>query len=1084
MTDFVHLHVHSEYSLLDGSGKLSRLIDKAKELGYKSLALTDHGAMYGAFKFFLQAQEKGIKPIIGCEVYHTQNSRFDKQAKMGDDQYHLVLLAKDLTGYRNLMKLVSAAHLEGYHYKPRIDVELLKKYSKGLVGLSGCMSGIISKSLRNQETKKAEKWLKTFLKIFGPGDFYIELQRHPKMPELDSLNKELVRLSRQFGAPLVATNDVHYIEKDDAYAHEVLLCIQTRRTIVEKDRPVSMINVPDYYLKSPEEMKGLFIDYPDAIKNSVEIADKCNLEIPHGQWVLPLYEVPKGESAESWLSKLTKKRLQNRYSKPTSTVHKRIDYELDIINKKGYATYFLIVQDFVNWAKANNVIVGPGRGSAAGSIVAFILGITGLDPLIHNLPFERFLNPDRPTPPDIDIDFADDKRDLVVRYVMEKYGSDKVAQIITFGTMEARMVLRDVARALGWSYSQGDRIAKLIPQPKQGFNIGLDQALQESAELNQLYKTDEKVKNLIDISKKLEGLVRHSSVHAAGVVVADKELSYYTPVQKERGGKTVTQYDMYCLDLNAVSNNKAIGLLKFDFLGLRNLSILGKALEYIKRDMQIDINLSKLSLIDEKAYKLIADGFTTGVFQLESRGMQRLAKDLKPNQFSDISAMVALFRPGPMALIPQFIDGKKNPKHIRYLHKDLEPILSETYGILVYQEQVTEIAHRIAGFTMTEADLLRMAMGKKKKELMKQGRVKFIKGCLKKGYSQKLAEQLFEFIEKFAAYGFNKAHSASYATISYWTAYIKAHFPVEFMTALLTAEIDHATGSAREEKIVQILDECKRMEIKVLPPDINLSKVDFTIEKDLDSPVGANIRFGLNGVKNVGASAIETITTERAKEEFRSFKDFLLKVDLRKVNKKTIESLVYAGAFDRFGSRAALLLYYGQIVKDIAKQKSHQEEGQFGLFGKTKFSQTSTIDNLPTVPEFSQDELISFEREAIGFHLSGNPFKKYKSILQQKKAKPIVDIEKYQNKKIIIGGVVKTVKKIKTKKNNDEMAFVTLTDYTGDIECVIFPKLYRRTKLLWQINQILMAKGMVQEKDRNMVMIVDNAVSLANYEKQ
>lgn len=1077
MNDFVHLHVHSEFSLLDGATKLEKLVQTAKDMGFSSIALTDHGAMYGAFKFFLKAKELGIKPIIGCEVYMAENSCEDKQPKMGADQYHLVLLAKNLDGYRNLMKLVSHAHLQGYHYRPRIDLKLLKEHSQGLIGLSGCMQGIISQSLLRNEEDKARRWVQQLQQTFTEGDFYIEIQRHPQIKELENLNQQLIKLARQFGIGLVATNDVHYLSKEDAYAQEVLLCIQTRRTMIEKDRPVSMLSVPDYYLKSKEEMKGQFLDLPEAIENTVLIANKCNLEIPHGQWVLPLYTVPKGLTAEGYLQQLTWERLANRYSQANIQVKQRIEYELGIITKKGYATYFLIVQDFVNWAKTHEVIVGPGRGSAAGSIVAYILGITDLDPLLHNLPFERFLNPDRPTPPDIDIDFADDKRDLVVRYVMEKYGNDKVAQIITFGTMEARMVVRDVARALGWSYSQGDRIAKLIPQGKQGFNLSLEQALQESGELMHLYKTDEKVTQLLDVSKKLEGLVRHSSVHAAGVVVADQKLTHYTPVQTEsRGGKTITQYDMYCLDLNAVSDNKAIGLLKFDFLGLRNLSILGKALSYVKKQHQQDINLSKLILNDKQAYELIASGHTIGVFQLESRGMQRLAKDLKPNQFSDISAMVALFRPGPMALIPQFIDGKKNAKSIRYLHPDLKPILAETYGILVYQEQVTEIAHKIAGFTMTEADLLRMAMGKKKKELMKKGQVKFIKGCVDKGYSRKMAEQLYEFIEKFAAYGFNKAHSASYATISYWTAYVKAHYPVEFMTALLTAELEHATGSAREEKIVQILDECKRMGIKVLSPNINRSLMDFSIENK-------QIRFGLNGIKNVGGSALETIVMARNKQLFTSFKDFLLRVNLRKVNKKTIESLIYSGAFDQFGKRAALLVYYTQIIKEISKQKISIEEGQYDLFGKTAFNSNDAKDQLPEIEEFSQDELVSYEREAIGFYLSANPFTKYLSILKQKKTKAVCDLDQFKNKKVIVGGVVKTVKKIKTKKNNDEMAFVTLTDFTSEIEMVIFPKLYLRTKNLWQNQQMILVKGLVQEKDRDLVLVIDEAISLRAYDQ-
>jgi DNA polymerase III subunit alpha len=1075
MSDFVHLHVHSEYSLLDGAVKLKELISRVKELNMTAVALTDHGAMYGSFKFFLEAKKQGIKPIVGCEVYMAEQSRFDKQKRMGSDQYHLVLLAKNLQGYKNLMKIVSLAHLEGYHYKPRVDVEILKKYSDGLIALSGCMKGLVSNHLLNKETKQAEEWLKKFIDIFGEKNFYLEIQRHSQIEELKELNKNLILLSRKYAVPIVATNDVHYLKKEDAYAQEILLCIQTRTSIQEKNR-LSMLDVPDYYLKSTEEMEEEFIDLPEAISNTAEIAKRCNVEIPYGEWVLPNYEVPENMTAKEYLRELTAERTATRYKTVTDEIKKRISYELDVITQKGYSTYFLIVQDFVNWAKQQKIVVGPGRGSAAGSIVAYILHITDLDPIQHNLPFERFLNPERPTPPDIDIDFADIRRDEVVKYVMQKYGEDRVAQIITFGTMEARMVVRDVARALGWSYSQGDRIAKMIPQGKQGFSLSLEEALKESTDLANLNKTDEKVRQMLEVSQKLEGLVRHSSDHAAGVVVADKDMPEYTPVQKEqRAGKTITQYDMYCLDLNAVQENEAIGLLKFDFLGLRNLTILENALKYVNKTQNISLDLGEIEFSDKKAYHLIASGNTTGIFQLESRGMQRLAKDLKPTQFSDISAMVALFRPGPMSLIPQFIEGKKNPGKIKYLHSDLKSILAETYGILVYQEQVTEIAHHMAGFSMSEADLLRMAIGKKKKALMRKGKEKFIKGMVNKGYTKILAERLFEFIEKFAAYGFNKAHSASYATISYWTAYVKAHYPVEFMTALLTAEIQHATGSMREQKIVQILEECKRMNIKVLPPNINKSNDDFNIE-------GESIRFGLNAVKNVGSAAILSIIQTREKEKFGSFKDFLVRVDLRKVNKRTVESLIYSGAFDEFGNRAQLTAYYTDTIKDLQKQKQKRAEGQFGLFSQSEFSSKSTKDKLPDIPEFIKEELINNERESIGFYLSGNPLEKFMSILKMKKAVPIQDLEKGKTKELIIGGLVKSVKIITTRKNGDEMAFVTLTDYTGDVEMVVFPKVYERYKKLWKQNKTLMVKGKLQTRDNELAMLVEKAVDLVVYE--
>ncbi|MFA6005140.1 MAG: DNA polymerase III subunit alpha [Patescibacteria group bacterium] len=1079
MNDFVHLHVHSEFSLLDGLPKLDKLAAKVKELGMDAVALTDHGAMYGSFKFFLKAKDYGIKPIIGCEVYMAEKSRFDKQKKMGADQYHLVLLAENMTGYKNLMKLVSYANLEGFHYKPRIDVELLEKYHEGIICLSGCMGSLLSQSIMNNEPEKAEHWIKTFSGIFGEGNFFIEIQRHPGIKGLPELNEELIKYSRKFGLPLVATNDSHYLDKDDAYAQEILLCIQTRTSIEEKNRPLSMYDVPDFYLKSADEMKQAFLDIPEAIENTVKIAARCNVEIPFGKWILPYYEVPEGETVETWLRKMTAEKMSLRLPAITEEIKKRIDYELDIIIKKGYAAYFLIVQDFVNWAKGHGVAVGPGRGSAAGSLVAYIISITEVNPLTHNLPFERFLNPDRPTPPDIDIDFADVRRDDVVRYVSRHYGEDKVGQIITFGSMEARMVVRDVSRALGWSYSQGDRIAKLIPQPKQGFPVTIDIALKESSELAHLYETDTDIKNMIDVSKKLEGLVRHSSVHAAGVVVADKPLSDYVPIQREeRGGKIITQYDMYCLDLNAVSDGRAVGLLKFDFLGLRNLSILEKALLYVQQNRNETIELNKVSLEDESTYHLIASGETVGVFQLESRGMRHLAKELKPTRFSDISAMVALFRPGPMALIPIFVEGKKNPKKIKYLHPDLKPILSETYGILVYQEQVTEIAHKLAKFTMSEADTLRMAMGKKKKELMRKGKQKFLEGCQEMGYPLKMAEQLFEFIEKFAAYGFNKAHSASYAMIAYWTAYVKAHYPVEFMTALLTAEIEHATGADREQKVNQILEECRRMEIPVLPPDINKSVAAFSIEDT------KSIRFGLGAIRNVGTAAVEAIVQSRSEKPFGSMRDFLTRVDLRKVNKKTVESMVKAGAFDAFGKRSQLVAFYTSIVKDIQSVKAKSDDGQFGLFADTGFNEQkneATVDNLPDMAEYSEDELLEFERETIGFNLSKNPLEKYQGIFRQKRVVAIDTLTRTSGD-VILGGLVKAVKKIVTKKSNQEMLFVTITDYTSEIELVVFPKTYTKTKNVWQRNQVLLVKTTIQEKDESLVGIVNDAVMLRMYD--
>src|SRR3989339_1786169 len=657
---FVHLHLHTEYSLLDGMCRVGDILQKAKDQGMSALAITDHGAMYGAFKYYVKAKEIGVKPIIGVELYKAKKSRFDKQANVDRDRYHLVLLAKDFEGYRNLLKLVSIAHLEGFYYKPRVDFEILKKFSKGIIAMSACLAGEIPQALLQNQTKEAERLLETYLDIYKD-NFYIELQRHPNVDDLEKVNKDLISLAKRYAVPLVATNDVHYPNKEDAYAQEVLLCIQTQRTMLEKNRAMSMLDVPDYYFKTEGEMRDSFSDLPDAIENTNKIADLCNLEIPNGKWVLPYYETPNNMSPEQHLKVLVNERKSRTAIYDKKVTEKRLDYELDIITKKGYATYFLIVQDFVNWAKNKGIAVGPGRGSVAGSLVAYILNITDLNPIDYNLPFERFLNPDRPTPPDIDIDFADIRREEVLKYVTSKYGEDKVAQIITFGTMEARMAVRDVARAMGLSYSQGDRLSKMIPFGKQGFNMSIAGALEESAPLKFAYQTEPDTKKVLDIARRLEGLPRHSSVHAAGVVISDKNMVEYVPLQRDsKEGKIITQYDMYCLDLNAVSNQKAIGLLKVDFLGLRNLSIIEEALKYVEVNTGIKINIHHVPLDNKLAYELIAKGNTIGIFQLESSGMKHLAKELKPNKLSDISAMVALYRPGPMDLIPSFLEGKTN----------------------------------------------------------------------------------------------------------------------------------------------------------------------------------------------------------------------------------------------------------------------------------------------------------------------------------------------------------------------------------------------------------------------------------------
>ncbi len=1069
---FVHLHNHSEYSLLDGMCRIKDLVAKAKEYNMPAVALTDHGAMYGAFKFFIAARDAGIKPIIGCELYKAKGSIEDKEKTEGKGYNHLLVLCKNLTGYQNLLKLVTYSNLKGFYYKPRVDWDLLEKYGEGLIVTSSCLAGEIPQLLQEDQNEKAEEALKKYLKLWG-GDFYIELQRHPQLEIQESVNQKLIKLARKYGVPLVATNDVHYLNKDDAYAHEVLLCIQTQRSIVEKNRPMSMIDVPDYYFKSPEEMKEAFHDLPEAIENTVKIAEKCDLEIPHGKLILPKYPLPEGHTNESWLREMVYSKKGRTKGFPDEVVNERLDYELDIINKKGYAPYFLFTQDIVNWAKNQGIAVGPGRGSAAGSLVSYVLRITDLDPLQDNLPFERFLNPERPTPPDIDIDFSDKRRDEVIKYIARKYGEDHYAQIVTFGTMEAKMAVRDVARALGYSYSQGDRIAKMIPQGKQGFHMSLTKALEESPNLKLAYNTEEDVKKVIDVSLKLESMARHFSVHAAGLLISDKPMVEYIPLQRDnKEGRIITQYDMYSVDLNAVSDNKAVGVIKVDILGLRNLSILEEALGYVKEFTGKDIDIHEIPLDDEKTFQLISRGETIGVFQLESSGMQRLARDLQPNKMSDITAMVALYRPGPMDLIPTFIKGKKNPRTIRYLHPDLRPIMEDTYGILVYQEQVMDIAVELAKFTRSQADLLRMAVGKKKKKLMEEGKKQFAKGMVEAGYTKKLADDIFTFIEKFAAYGFNKSHAASYAVISYWTAYMKANYPVEFMTALMTAELQGVAGPLRELKMAQALEESKRMKIEVLPPDINHSVEKFSIE-------GRSIRFGLSALKNVGSAAIESIVQAREKEgPFTSFKDFMMRVDLRKVNKRTMESLIKAGAFDMFATRATLLLHYPSLAKELASIKENHDTGQFGLFGQHEKKRYDK-DTFNHIEELPDDQIIEFEKEVIGFLLSKDPMDKHREIIEQKVNKKIGEIgEEDVNKSYIFAGMVTKHKVVKTKKNNDDMAFLSINDSTGSIEVIVFPKTYKSLHRTCAQNTVCLFKGKVTEREGEYSIIMEKAVNL------
>lgn len=1072
MAKFVHLHVHTEYSLLDGLCKIPDLVKRAKELEMEALALTDHGVMYGVVPFYLACQEAGIKPIIGLEAYVAQRSHHDKQPRVDSDQYHLILLAKNETGYKNLMKLTTIAHLEGFYYKPRIDLEILKEHHEGLIASSACLEGEISVLLRQGQDTQAEKKAKEYLEIFGE-DFYLELQAHPKIAEQEKVNKKLIKLSRQLGIPLVATNDVHYVLPDDAAAQDALLAIQTQKQIEDKDR-LSMMDSPDFYLRSPAEMAELFSQVPDALENTVKIARECQLEIELGKWILPHYPLPPGKTAEEHLRDLVWQRWELRYPgvdlEKKKQIQERLDYELEIIIKKGFATYFLIVQDFVNWAKQEGIRVGPGRGSAAGSLVSFVLRITSVDPLEHHLPFERFMNPQRPTPPDIDLDFADDRRDEVIDYVTNKFGKDKVAQIITFGKMEARMAVRDVARVLGFPYSTGDRIAKMMPFGTQGSEMTVEKALSINPELKVAYENEEDTRRIMDLATRLGGVSRQASTHAAGVVIADQELTDYVPLQWDsKKERIITQYDMYALDLNA--SEKAIGLLKMDFLGLRNLTILAKVVEFVKANRGEEIDISEIPLDDKKVYEMISRGETTGVFQLESAGMRRLARNLKPSKFSDISAMVALFRPGPMEWINEFIEGKNHSARVRYPHPDLKPILEETYGIAVYQEQCLQIAVDMAGFSWGDADGLRRAIGKKKKSLMEKEKVRFIEGAVNKGYPKEAAEKIFALIERFAGYGFNKSHSTCYALIAYQTAWMKANFPVEFMAAFMTAE------SGNIDKIALAVEECRRMAIAVLPPNINTSQVGFTVAE-------GKILFGLSAIKNVGEAAIEAILSARnIGGEFKSLTDFCRRVDSQKVNKKVVESLIKAGAMDQFGPRAGMLAGFDRIRAKGEVEQKQSGNGQAGLFEASETEEIKLVDKdeLPQIEEFSRTERLSLERELLGFYLSEHPQAPLLARLASEISHKIFELEgEIENKqKIRVGGIITSLRIVLTKNGGSEMAFVTIEDETGKIEAVIFPKLFASTRSCWVKDQVVLIEGKLETREETPSLIADTATSVS-----
>lgn len=1065
MTDFVHLHNHSEYSLLDGLSKIDEMVDRAKALGMNALAITDHGSMYGAIKFYKSCLEKGIKPIIGCEIYVAKRSRHDKEADHDKDYNHLIILATNTKGYKNLMKIVSASHLEGFYYKPRVDLELLQQHHEGLVCLSACLNGYITEPLLQNQQQTSESRVKKLVEIFGTEHFYLELQKHPKIAIQEEANKKLIELSKKIGVSLVATNDNHYIEPKDAEAQEILLCIQTQTTIETKNRKLSMIDSPDFYMRSPEEMSQLFAETPQALKNTTKIADMCNLEITLGKWIMPVFSVPQNEDEAEYFKKEINKGLKRRYKDITEEIKQRVDYELSIILKKGYQTYILIVADFVNWAKQNGITVGPGRGSNAGSIISYALNISDVDPLYFKLPFERFLNPMRPSPPDIDLDFADDRRDEVIAYVASKYGHDKVAQIITFGTMEARGAVRDTGRALGMPYAGPDRIAKMIPPGWQGHAMTIDKALEQSPDLKKAYTAEPETKKLLNVAKKLEGVARHASVHAAGVVIADKPLTEYTPLQLEpNGNKVITQYDMYTV------GEDGVGLLKIDFLGLRNLTIIQEALRFIKENQGKTIDFSNISFEDQDTYKMLSSGETTGIFQLESAGMRRYIKELKPTNIFDLQAMVALYRPGPMANIPEFIRRKHDPNLITYPDPRLEDALKESYGIITYQDDLLLTAIYVAGYSWLEADKLRKAVGKKIPTEMKKQHDKFIHGCVANGMEKGKAENLWILFEPFAGYGFGKAHAACYATIAYRTAYLKTHYPVEFMTALLTAESRSASGPTKNEKIAQAIAECKRLKISVLPPDINMSESEFSIEEK------TKIRFGLSAIKNVGAAAIETILSARSHGIFKNLEDFATRVDTAKVNKKTMESLIKAGAFDTFGKRTQLLMKLPELMETIHRQKKQSQQGQASLFGDEDNGSPTSFSALASdIEDFTHHEKLAFEKEYLGIYLTSHPQMQnllyIKSLISHELE---LLLEEREGTMVRIGGIIETTKRIFTKRTGDEMAFIVIGNEKGiAIECIVFPKTFEKYKQYIIKDTTIIVTGRLDTKNDKPMVIVE-----------
>ena len=1055
--NFTHLHVHTEYSLLDGSNKIKEYVDRVKELGMDSAAITDHGVMYGVIDFYRAARAAGINPILGCEVYVAPGSRFDREAGSGDDRYyHLVLLAENNQGYSNLMKIVSKGFVEGFYYKPRVDLELLEKYHEGLIALSACLAGEVARFLTRGMYEDAKAAALRYQDIFGKGNFFLELQDHG-IPEQQNVNQQLLKMHRETGIDLVATNDVHYTLAEDAQPHDVLLCLQTGKKLSDQDR--MRYEGGQYYVKSPEEMARLFPYAPEALENTHKIAGRCHVEIEFGVTKLPKFGVPDGYTSWEYLNELCFKGLEERYQPVTEELKERLNYELNTIKNMGYVDYFLIVWDFIKYARDHDIMVGPGRGSAAGSLVAYTLGITQLDPIRYDLLFERFLNPERVSMPDIDVDFCFERRQEVIDYVRRKYGDDCVVQIVTFGTLAARGVIRDVGRVMDLPYAQVDTIAKMIPQE---LNITIDKAMQMNPELKKVYEDDKEIHELIDTAKRLEGLPRHTSMHAAGVVISQKDVSEYVPLSRASDGSIVTQFTMTTLE--------ELGLLKMDFLGLRTLTVIQNAVHLVEQDTGVKLDMQHIDYDDKKVLDSLGTGRSDGVFQLESAGMKNFMKELKPQSLEDVIAGISLYRPGPMDFIPQYIRGKNRPDTIRYDCPQLEPILKPTYGCIVYQEQVMQIVRNLAGYTLGRSDLVRRAMSKKKAAVMEKERQNFVygneaegvPGCIANGISEQTANKIYDEMIDFAKYAFNKSHAAAYAVVSYQTAFLKYYYPVEFMAALMTSVIEMPT------KVAEYIQVCRQMNIKILPPDVNRGAYGFSVDN------GA-IRYGLSAIKSVGRPVINALVEEReANGEYRSLKDFIERMT-GTANKRAIENFIKAGALDCLeGNRRQKMLVYGQIVDSIAQEKKNSFAGQMSLFDLVSEEDKKDYEiQMPDVEEYDKEMLLGFEKDVLGIYLSGHPLEKYRNIMEKMISARTTDFQPddetgipkvYDGQKVIIGGMI-TEKTIKYTRNNKVMAFLTVEDLMGTVEIVVFPRDYEKWQTLINEDARVFIQGRVNAED-------------------